>query len=42
MKPKTMVKKTGKKGHLIAQLRCSLTTIEMAATPAPSVVKTMN
>ena len=28
-----------KKGPLIAQLQCSLAKIEMAATPAPSIVK---
>ena len=31
-----MKKKLDKKGPLIAQLQCSLSKIEMAATPAPS------
>ena len=31
-----------KKGALIAQLQCYLAKIEMAAIPAPSIVKTMN
>jgi hypothetical protein len=35
-------KNMDKKEPLIAQLQCSLAKIEMAATPAPSIVKTMN
>ena len=35
-------KNLDKKGPLIAQLQCCLSKIEMAATPAPSVVKMMN
>jgi hypothetical protein len=35
-------KNLDKKGRLIDQLQCSLAKIEMVATPAPSVVKTMN
>ena len=35
-------KKLDKKEPQIAQYQCSLSKIEMAATPAPSVVKTTN
>jgi hypothetical protein len=43
IKNKPIIKKTqDEKGHLIAQLQCSLAKIKMAAMAAPSVVKTMN
>ena len=42
-KTKVKVKKImAEKLPLIAQIQCSLSKIEMAATPAPSAVKTMN